>query len=104
MGSFFGKSCTSCKNRLYHLVKLGFDLGREVGLHLVNFGEFGERPSAIAFEVVHTGYLVNLHGVLLLLGILAPVAFDFDDQVQQIVIAMAVINVHDEVRQVFAHD
>ena len=103
-GLVFSFSCKSCDDRLYHLVELGFDLGREISFHLVNLGEFGERPSAIAFEVVHTRHPVNLHGVLLLLGVLSPVAFDFDDQVQQIVIAMAVINVHDEVRQVFAHD
>jgi hypothetical protein len=37
---------------------------------------------------------------ILLLGVFAPVALDLDDQMQQVVIAVAVIHQHDEVGQV----
>jgi hypothetical protein len=39
----------------------------------------------------------------LLLGVLAPVALDLDDEVQQVVGALAVVDQHDEVGQVLAH-
>ena len=37
---------------------------------------------------------------LLLLGVLAPVALDLDDEVQQVIVAVAVIHQNDEVRKV----
>ena len=87
---------------LDHLVELAFDLGFEVGLDLVDLGELGEGPAAVGAEVVHAGHPVGFHGGLLLLGILAAVALDLDDQVQQVVVAVAVIHQHDEVGQVLA--
>ena len=37
-----------------------------------------------------------------LFGVLTPVAFDFDDQVQQVVLTVTVIHQHDEIGEVFA--
>ena len=87
---------------LDHLVELAFDLGLEVGLDLVDLGELGERPAAVAAEMVHAGHPVGVHRGLLLLRVLAPVALDLDDQVQQVVGAVAVVDQHDEVGQVLA--
>src|SRR5439155_11816815 len=80
-----------------------FDLGLEVSLDLVNLSELSEGPAAVSFEIVHTGDPIDVHSRLLFLRVFAAVALDLDDQVQQIIVAMAVINQHDEVRQVLAH-
>ena len=66
-----------------HLVELAFDLGLEVGLDLVDLGELGEGPAAVGAEMVHAGHPVGVHRGLLLLGVLAPVALDLDDEVQR---------------------
>ena len=88
---------THRRDQLDYLVELPCDLGLEVSLDLVNLGELGEGPAAVSFQIVHTGNPVDVHSRLLFLRVFAPVAFDLDDQVQQIIVAMAVINQHDEV-------
>ena len=52
-------------------------------------------------EMVHAGHPVGIHRGFFLFGILAPVALDLDHQIQQIVRAVAVIDQHDEVGQIF---
>ena len=53
--------------------------------------------------MIHTGHPVGLHGGLLFFGVLAAIAFDFHNQVQQVVFAVAVLHQHDEVRDVAPH-
>lgn len=86
-----------------HFVELAFDLGLEVGLNLVHLGELGERPAAISAEMVHAGNPVGVHRGFLFHRVLAPVALDLDHEIQQVVVAVAVIHPHDEVGQIFAH-
>ena len=50
--------------------------------------------------MVHAGHPVGVHRGFLLLRILAPVALDLDDEMQQVVVAVAVIDQHDEVGQI----
>ena len=69
---------------LDHFVKFAFDLGREIGFDLINLGELGKRPAAILSGVVHAGNPIGVHRGFFLLGVFAPVAFDFDNQVQQV--------------------
>ncbi len=85
-----------------HLVEFGFDLGLEVGLDLIDLGEFGEGPAAILAMVVHARHPVGLHRGFLLLGVFAPIAFDLDNQVQQVIFAVPVVHQHDEVGEVLA--
>ena len=47
--------------------------------------------------MIHTWRPVGLHGRFLLLRVLAPVAFDLDDEVQEILVALSVIHQHDKV-------
>ena len=53
-------------------------------------------------RLIHAGHPVGVHRGLLLLRVLAPVALDLDDQVQQVVVAVAVVHQHDEVGQILA--
>ena len=55
-------------------------------------------PAAEFAEVVHARHPVGLHGVGLLLGVLAAIALDLDDEVERVV--MAVVDLDDEVGQV----
>ncbi len=86
-----------------HLVELAFDLGLEVGLDLIDLGELGERPAAIGAEMVHARHPVGVHRGFLLLRVLAPVALDLDDEMQQVIGAVAVIHQHDEVGPILPH-
>src|SRR5690606_17339608 len=90
----------SRRSRFNHLVELRLDLFREVILHFVHVTEFGKGPTTMGAEVIHAGNPVGVHGGLLFLGVLAPVALDLDDQVQRVVLAVAVVHLHDEVRNV----
>jgi hypothetical protein len=47
-------------HRFDHLVELGFNLGLEIGLDLIDLGELGERPAAI-LPFVHAGHPVGIH-------------------------------------------
>jgi hypothetical protein len=96
-----GRWC--CDDGLDHLVELTFDLGLEGGFDLVDIAEFREGPATVGAEVVHAGDPVGVHRGLLVLGILAPVALDLDNEVQRVVVAMAIIHQDDEVGQVAAH-
>ena len=53
-------------------------------------------------EMVYSGHPVGLHGGFLFFRVLAPVAFDLDDEVEKIIFAVPVIDAHDEVGQVEA--
>lgn len=66
-----------------HTVELGLYLCLEVGFDLVDLGELGEGPAAIASVVVHAGYPVLGYRRRLLPGVLAAVAFDLDHQVRR---------------------
>jgi hypothetical protein len=44
-----------------HLVELGFDFGRKVGLKLIDLGELGEGLAAIPPVVVDAGYPVGFY-------------------------------------------
>lgn len=74
----------------------------EVILHLVDVGELGEGPAAEALLIVHSGNPVGVHRGLLLLGVFLAVAFDLDDEVERVFGAMAVVDEHDEVGDIFA--
>src|ERR1035437_2005971 len=89
--------------RVDHLVKFGFNLGREVGLDLVDLRELGKSPSAVAAVVVDAGDPVGIHGGFLLFRIFATVAFDFNDEMQRVVIAVAVVHQHDEIGEILPH-
>ena len=52
--------------------------------------------------MIHTGHPVLVHRRLLLLGVLAAVALDLDDEVERVLPAPAVVDEDDEVRQVAA--
>ena len=77
---------------LDHLVELAFDLRLEVGFDLIDLGELGERPAAVRARVVHAGHPVGFHRGFLLLGVFAAVAFDLDDQMEEVVVAVAVVH------------
>jgi len=47
--------------------------------------------------VVHAGHPVGVHGRFFLDRVLATVALNLDDEMQQVVLTMAVIDQHDEV-------
>ena len=68
----------------------------------IDLGELGKGPAAILPEVVHTGNPVGVHGGFLFLGVFAPIALDLDDQVQGVVLAVAIIHQDDEVGHVCA--
>ena len=74
----------------------------EVGFDLVDLGQLGEGPAAEGAEVVDGGHPVGVHRGLLLLRVLAPVALDLDDEVQQVVVAVPVVHQHDEVGEIAA--
>ena len=80
-----------------HLVEFALDLGLEIGLDLIDVGELGERPAAVRSEIVHARHPVGFHRRLLFLGVLPPVALDLDDQVQEVVVAVAIVDQDDEV-------
>ncbi len=52
--------------------------------------------------MIHAGHPVGIHGGFFHYCVLAPVALDLAHQMQQVVVAVAVIHQHDEVGQVFA--
>ncbi|MNT85865.1 hypothetical protein D3C72_2260840 [compost metagenome] len=52
--------------------------------------------------MVHSGHPVVLHGEFLFLGILAAISLDLHDEMQEIVLAAAIIHQHDEVGAVDA--
>ena len=54
-------------------------------------------------QAVDARHPVDIHRVLLLLGIFTAVALDLDDEVQQILVALAIVHAHDEVGPVLAH-
>ena len=99
--SLYHSPCTM-HHSFDHLVELACNLRLEVCLHLVNIGKFGKGPAAVLAVVIHAGYPVRLHGGFLFFGILAAVAFDLDNQVQRVVLAMAVIQQHDKIGNVVA--
>jgi hypothetical protein len=80
-----------------HLVKLGFDLRFEVGFDLVNLGKLSKRPAAVLFEVVHAGHPVSIHRCFFVFGVFTAVAFDFDNQVQLVVITVTVVHPDNEI-------
>jgi outer membrane protein TolC len=71
--------------------------------NLSNLREFGESPAAIGFEVIHARHPIRFHRGFLFLCILAPIALNLDNEVQEVVIAVAVIHEHDEVGQILPH-
>ena len=68
----------------HQVIEFSFYLGLEVGFDLVDLGKLGKGPAAIGSQIVHARHPVSLHGGPFLFGILAPVALDLDDQVQQV--------------------
>ena len=68
----------------------------ELRLDLVDLPEFREGPPTVGPSIVDAGYPIGLHGALLLFGILAAVALDFDDKVEQVLFSVAVVNKHHE--------
>src|SRR5580700_3155329 len=93
---------SSCCGRegLNHLVELQLDPIFEISLDPVGVSELRKRPAAVLAVVVHAGHPVRIHRYLLFLRVLTPVTLDLDDQVQQIVLAVAVIHQHDKIRKV----
>ena len=87
-----------------HDLELCLHFGGEVGFDFIDIAEFGEGPAAVGGEVVHAGNPVGLHGGGLFLGVLAAVAFDFYNKVEQVFCAMAIIHADDEVRAVAVRD
>lgn len=67
----------------HQLIELFFNPGGEIRFHAVDFGELGEGPAAVLPQVIDARYPIGVHRGLLFLGVLPPVAFDFDDQVQR---------------------
>ena len=86
----------------HHLFELCFDLGREVSFDFINIAELGEGPTAMGAEVIHTRDPVGFHGGGLFLRVFAAVAFDFHDEVEQVVRVVAVVHEDDEVWEVAA--
>ena len=85
---------------LYRLVERSINLRFEVALNPVNFSELCKGPSAVRTQVVHAWNPVRFHRRLLLLGVFATVAFDLNNHVQQIIIAVTIIDPDDKVRAV----
>ena len=78
------------------------DRGREIVPYRIHVGELGEGPAAVAAGAVHAWYPVGLHGRFFLFGVLASVALDLDHEVEQVVVAVAIVHEHDEVGEVGA--
>src|SRR5271165_1848958 len=73
----------------------------EVGGNGVNrLLELGEGPPAERAEIVDARHPIGVHRVRLVLGVLAAVALDLDDEVQEVVLPVSVIHSHDEIGQV----
>jgi hypothetical protein len=89
-------------NPIDQLVEFGFDPGFKIRLNLINFAKLGEGPAPVIAQVIHARHPIGFHGRFFLLGILAPVALNLDDQIQQIVLSPAIVNLHNEIKQVFA--
>ena len=89
-------------DRLNHFVELGFDLRFEVGLNLVDLGEFSERPTPVFARIVHSRHSVSVHRGLFFFGVFAEVALNFNNQMKQIVFAMPIVHKDNEVGSVFA--
>ena len=76
---------------------------RELGVHTVHIGKFGKSPAPVISVIIHTRYPIGIHGRLLGLGIFPSLSFDLNDQIQKIIVATAIINENDKVRQVRPH-
>src|SRR3546814_8233120 len=60
--------------------------------------ELSEGPAAVSLEIVHARNPVVLHRRLLVFGVFAAIALDFDDEVQGIIVA--IVYLHNEVRAI----
>ena len=81
-------------------MELGCNLRLKISFNLIHLSKFCKGPATVRAQVIYAWHPVRVHRGLLLLGILAPVAFNFDNQVQQVVLAMAIIHQHDKIGQI----
>ena len=71
------------------------------GNRVHRFLEFGKGPAAKRPEIVDPGHPIGVHRIGLALRVLATIALDPDYEVQQIGVAMPVLDPYGEVGQVF---
>lgn len=84
--------------RVQHFVKLCFNLVREVLPDLKYICKFCEGPSPASFQMVHARNPASIHCKLFLFGVFAPKAFDLDNQIEWIMVA--IVDLRYEVRPV----
>jgi hypothetical protein len=75
-----------------------FDQRIEPRWDRVDVGGLGKGPTTVSADIVDPGHPIGVHRGRLLLGVLAAIALDLDDQIQRIV--MSVVDPDDEVWQV----
>src|SRR3546814_12122825 len=63
-----------------HLLELGQYFVFEVDVELPDITELSEGPAAVSLEIVHARNPVVLHRRLLVFGVFAAIALDFDDE------------------------
>src|SRR5258708_16053197 len=85
-----------------HRVEERLDALLELFFNGVDRGEFRERPAPMPPGAIDAWQPERLDGVALVFGILAAVALDLDDQVQQVVFTMSIIDAHNEVPAIHA--
>ena len=66
----------------------------------LDVGELGKGPAAVAAVIVHAGHPIDVHSGFLLFGVLPSIALDFDDEMQEIVLSMAIVDEDDKIRKV----
>ena len=85
---------------LDHLVKYRLHFGFKVRLNLIDICELGKSPATIAPVIIHTGNPVGIHSRFLLFRVLSAIALDLNNEMQEIVVATAIINQNNKVRDV----
>ena len=76
---------------------------RELCFHTEHIGKLGKSPAPVIPVIIHTRDPIGVHSRLLGLGIFPSLSFDLNNQIQKIIVATAIINEHDKVRDVRPH-
>src|SRR3546814_9884138 len=81
-----------------HLLELGQYFVFEVDVELPDITELSEGQAAVSLEIVHARNPVVLHRRLLVFGVFAAIALDFDDEVQGIIVT--IVYLQNDVRDI----
>jgi len=87
---------------LNHGIKMGLNFLFEIHFDLIHLGELGKGPPTVHAEIIRARYPVCIHRGFFFFCIFPAVSFDLDNQMQGVLLAMSIVDKHDEVRKVLA--